>query len=60
MRNSGQPDYLYRNDGGTFVDVAGELGVANQDTGMGGAFVDYDGARFHFKPSNILLSVSLC
>ena len=34
---------LYRNDGGTFVDVAGDLGVAQGGTTRQPAFIDYDG-----------------
>ena len=34
---------LYRNDGGTFVDVAAEVGVAQGGTTRQPAFVDYDG-----------------
>ena len=34
---------LYRNDGGTFVDVAGELGVDRAGTTRQPAWIDYDG-----------------
>ena len=34
---------LYRNDGGTFVDVAGDVGVAQCGTTRQPAFIDYDG-----------------
>ncbi len=34
---------LYRNDAGVFVDVAGELGVADVDQTRAGAWGDYDG-----------------
>ncbi|MCP3980255.1 MAG: VCBS repeat-containing protein [bacterium] len=33
---------LYRNDAGTFVDVAAEAGVEDQAAGMGAAWSDYD------------------
>ena len=34
---------LYRNDGGTFVDVAAEAGVEDVSAGMGVTWADYDG-----------------
>jgi hypothetical protein len=34
---------LYRNDGGRFVDVAVEAGVADAAAGMGASFADFDG-----------------
>jgi len=33
----------YRNDGGSFVDVAGRIGAADQASGMGATIADYDG-----------------
>jgi len=33
---------LYRNDGGTFVDIAGEVGVEDQAAGMGASWSDID------------------
>jgi len=35
--------HLYRNDGGHFVDVTDEAGLAVRGTGMGAAWGDYDG-----------------
>ena len=40
---TGPPDRLYRNDGGTFVDVAAEVGVARVGETRQPSFVDYDG-----------------
>jgi hypothetical protein len=37
------PNRLYRNDGGTFVDVAPDLGLAHSGNTRQPAFVDYDG-----------------
>lgn len=36
------PDRLWRNDGGTFVDVAWEVGVADRIFGMSAAAADFD------------------
>ncbi len=38
----GQPNRLYRNDDGTFVDVAVEVGVADSEEGRGAAWGDFD------------------
>jgi hypothetical protein len=35
--------HLFRNDGGRFVDVTAEVGLAVRGTGMGAAWGDYDG-----------------
>jgi hypothetical protein len=39
----GIPNRLYRNDGGAFVDVSGELGADAGGTTRQPAFIDYDG-----------------
>jgi hypothetical protein len=39
----GQPDVLYRNDGGTFTDVTASAGVAGDGRGMGCLAADFDG-----------------
>jgi enediyne biosynthesis protein E4 len=36
------PNELYRNDGGTFTDVARQAGVAGEESSGGGAWVDLD------------------
>jgi len=38
----GAPDRLYRNDGGTFVDVAGDVGLAAEHETRASAWGDYD------------------
>ena len=38
-----QPDRLFMNEGGTFVDRAVEAGLADQHIGLGAAVGDYDG-----------------
>ena len=40
---AGIDNRLYRNDGGTFLDVAADLGVAQGGTTRQPAFIDYDG-----------------
>jgi hypothetical protein len=40
--NENQVDRLFRNDGGTFVDVANEVGVDDTGDGQGVAWADYD------------------
>jgi len=48
---------LYRNDGGTFVDVAPEAGVEDVSAGMGVSWGDYDGdGRFDLYVSNMYSS----
>jgi hypothetical protein len=42
-RFAGQPDVLYRNDGGRFTDVTAEAGVAGSGRGMGVVATDLDG-----------------
>lgn len=39
----GVDNRLYRNDGGVFTDVAGDVGVAQSGTTRQPAFIDYDG-----------------
>jgi hypothetical protein len=41
--DAGSANKLYRNDGGGFVDVAGEVGVARGGVTRQPAFIDYDG-----------------
>ncbi len=40
---SGQPNLLYRNDGGSFLEVGSKLGVNNVGDGRGAAVADFDG-----------------
>lgn len=40
---AGQPDRLYRNDGGKFADATAESGVAGKGRGMGCLAADFDG-----------------
>ena len=40
---SGQPNLLYRNDGGSFVEVGSKLGVNSVGDGRGVAVADFDG-----------------
>jgi hypothetical protein len=56
----GIPNRLYRNEGGRFVDVADEVGVAVGGTTRQPAFVDYDGdgdldlfVAFRDKPNHL-------
>lgn len=41
-RFEGQPDVLYRNDGGHFTDITAQAGVAGQGRGMGVLAADFD------------------
>ena len=40
---AGIPNRLYRNDGSTFVDVAGDVGVADTERTRGASWGDFDG-----------------
>ena len=40
---NGQPNRLYRNDGGTFTDVAPQVGIADNDVTRAAAWGDYNG-----------------